>query len=170
MRYNINDKGVEYYKVMLKDTKKAIFGVGPFSILFFGLCFSAIAEFEFNTMLKLIMIPYLAIFYLFFYMPIGLRGKMFSNIVKSVNFEKDEVEFETFDWILFKSKHHKLRLYNIDIEETNEGLRKFKYVYRLKVNDVNAASFYVYIVRDFFDDWDGLVKELNSKTQSNDAS
>jgi hypothetical protein len=158
--HNINETGWEYHNKMRGETKKSAFVSGPLLLLFFTLCTALIVGWNIYTWYILIF-PFALVTLFTYFIPLVIRGKYINAMATSLQVKENSVVVETFDWFFLEPKHLQINGYNVTIKENSGDIQDFPANGKLSLSK-DGKTFHVYLIRDFFDDWEEIMQQLKS--------
>ena len=156
----INDAGNDCYEKSKKDSKLS-FWVGPLFLAFIIVCF-AMASGGLKLRFFLIIIwPTILIGLAFLYTPLIKRGKYFGHTIKRISFSEENVSIETYGWFRYKSISMSAPLADVQVKSWAYPMfYAGKKVFLVILKNSEANTFY--LVEEFFDNSDEILKLLNS--------
>lgn len=156
--YEVNEIGLQRAKYVKKESKKIFFiGIPYFiALLFFLNCTMSKRIIFFYSFI----LPFTALLIIFFFI-ITLNWIRKHNVtVKMINFENCNIRFVTFAMLGLKSKVFLLSESEIIIKKSNFGW--YGKGEKEEASIAMPGNRSLYLVKDYFDDYDEIIKTLSN--------
>lgn len=64
-------------------------------------------------------IPLIVVFFIFFFMPIVVKGAKINRIIKQIKIDNDNIQFQSFSWMFYRSITINTKLENLGVNKTS---------------------------------------------------
>ncbi len=164
--HHINQTGWEYYNKMRRETKKAAFVSGPLLLLFFNFCTALIVGWNIYT-LYILIFPFASVTLFSYFIPLVIRGKYINAMAKNLQVKENSIVVETFEWFFLEPKYLQINSYNVIFKHNSSDIPNFPANMKLSLSK-NGKTHHVYLIRDFFDNWEEIMQQLKAITSLRD--
>jgi len=165
----INQKGLDFYKKWLRDTKQSLFIATPGFFVFYLVIPFFTLESPW-TFIFYSIYPALLIGVGFIYTPYFKR-KYLNRLIKSIVVVGDELSVETFRWFLYKEIRVSCKITDLELRESDEE-RSFAECASWLLTCPNLEGRGVYLVREYWeeDSFNALMEIIRARAERKESA